>query len=204
MFNDKNNEVKERILHVARELFITNGYNATSVRDIAKAADTNVAMVNYYFSSKYNLFEIIFSDAINVLFSRVLKVLSSDKPIAELIASWIDSYYETLMEYPQIPIFILNAINQNPERLVAKINEFEPYNLYVKVSERLELEARKGTIRETPSLDFLLNILSLCVFPFMFGSMATQVAGRTLEDYNEVLENHKKYVIDFVINALKP
>lgn len=204
MFNDKNSEVKERILNVARELFITHGYNATSVRDIAKAADTNVAMVNYYFSSKYNLFEIIFSDAINVLFSRVIKVLNSDKPISELIASWIDSYYETLMEYPQIPIFILNAISQNPERLVAKINEFEPYNLYVKISERLEVEARKGTIRETPSLDFLLNILSLCVFPFMFGSMATKVAGKTLEDYNEVLEEHKKYVIDFVINALKP
>lgn len=204
MFSDKNLEVKERILAVAGEMFIQHGYNATSVRDIAKAAGTNVAMVNYYFGTKYNLFEIIFSDALQVLFGRVMKIVSSDKPIFELIASWIDSYYETLMEYPQIPMFLMNAISQNPERLVMKINEYQPYNIFLKVTTRLEQEAKLGVIRETPSLDFLLNILSLCVFPFMFGSMATKVAGRTGEEYNDVLENHKKYVINFVINALKP
>ncbi|MDL2305243.1 TetR/AcrR family transcriptional regulator [Bacteroides sp. OttesenSCG-928-D19] len=205
MFNNsKNNETKERILFVARDLFITNGYVNTSVRDIAAAADTNVAMVNYYFNSKYDLFEIIFEEALNVLLDRILSVINSDKPIFDLLASWIDSYYETLLEYPQIPIFILNAVNQNPDRLVEIVRKRQPYEIFLKISGLLEKEVEKGVIRETPSLDFLLNILSLCVFPFIFGTMATKVAGRTTEEYAQVLSEHKEYVKQFVINALKP
>lgn len=205
MFKDcTKTDVKERILNVAGELFIKNGYANTSIRDIASASDTNVAMVNYYYISKYNLLEIIFEKALHVLMERVTSVVTSDKPFFELISSWIDSYYETLLEYPQIPVFILNEINQNPERLTERVKQFEPYEVFLRISERLEEEAEKGTIRETPPLDFLLNIISLCIFPFIFGTLATNVAGRTKDDYTKVLEEHKKYVIEFVINALRP
>lgn len=205
MFKEKNNpDVKDRILHVARQLFIKNGYANTSVRDIANASETNVAMVNYYFNSKYNLFELIFEEALAVLMNRVSNIVYSDKPFPEVIASWIDSYYETLLEYPQIPIFILNEINQNPERLTQRVRKYEPYNIFLRISLRVEEEVKKGTICETSPLDLLLNILSLCIFPFIFGGMATKVAGKTQEEYNEVLEEHKKYVINSVLKGLEP
>lgn len=199
-----NNDVKGRILHVARDLFIKNGYNGTSIRDIATASDTNVAMVNYYYHSKYNLFEYIFEESLNVLINRVFPILESDRPIFELIENWIDSYYETLMEFPQIPIFLLNEINQHPERLTERLERRNPYKIFHTISTRIEEEARKGTIRPTPPLDFLLNMLSLSVFPFMFGSLATRVAEKTMEEYNEVLTHHKEYVKSFVIQAIKP
>jgi AcrR family transcriptional regulator len=47
---------KEKILKTARILFADHGFEGTSIRDIAKAADVNVASVNYHFSSKENLF----------------------------------------------------------------------------------------------------------------------------------------------------
>lgn len=49
-------ETKEKIIEVAKVLFADHGYEGTSVREIAKVADVNVASVNYYFSSKENLF----------------------------------------------------------------------------------------------------------------------------------------------------
>lgn len=49
-------ETKEKIMEAARVLFADRGYEGTSVREIAKAAEVNVASVNYYFSSKENLF----------------------------------------------------------------------------------------------------------------------------------------------------
>ncbi len=205
MFKDKENtDVKGRIHDVARDLFIEKGYNGTSIRDIAAASETNVAMVNYYYHSKYNLFESIFEESLDVLIKRVFSVLDSDLPIFELIETWIDSYYDTLMSYPQIPIFILNEINQYPERLGERFNRRHPYDLFEKISTRLTEEVKKGTIRETPPIDFLLNVLSLCVFPFMFGSLAIKVAEKSMEDYHKVLIKHKDYVKTFVINALQP
>ncbi|MDH6313695.1 TetR/AcrR family transcriptional regulator [Parabacteroides sp. PFB2-10] len=205
MFKEKENtDVKGRILEVARRLFIEKGYNGTSIRDIAAASETNVAMINYYYHSKYNLFEYIFEEAFDVVMNRVFSVLRSDMPILELIEKWIDSYYESLMEYPQIPIFILYEINQHPEKLPERIQRREPYDIFLNISKRLEEEGRLGNIRETSVLDLLLNILSLCVFPFIFGSLAVKVTGRSMEEYHEVLVQHKDYVKRFVIQALKP
>ncbi|MDL2244787.1 TetR family transcriptional regulator [Parabacteroides sp. OttesenSCG-928-J18] len=205
MFKEKENtDVKGRILEVARRLFIEKGYNGTSIRDIASASETNVAMINYYYHSKYNLFEYIFEEAFDVVMNRVFSVLRSDMPILELIEKWIDSYYESLMEYPQIPIFILYEINQHPEKLPERIQRREPYDIFLNISKRLEEEGRLGNIRETSVLDLLLNILSLCVFPFIFGSLAVKVTGRSMEEYHEVLVQHKDYVKRFVIQALKP
>lgn len=49
-------ETREKILDAARVLFADLGYEGTSVREIAKKAEVNVASVNYYFNSKENLF----------------------------------------------------------------------------------------------------------------------------------------------------
>lgn len=46
---------KETIEHSAELLFSSKGYHATSLRDIAKNAEVNVAMIIYYFKSKENL-----------------------------------------------------------------------------------------------------------------------------------------------------
>ena len=50
------NDTKVKIMEVARVLFGTNGFEGTSIREIAKLAEVNVASVNYHFSSKEKLF----------------------------------------------------------------------------------------------------------------------------------------------------
>jgi len=205
MFNNEESpEVKDRILNEAQKLFIKNGFKGTSVRDIAKASGTNVAMVNYYFQSKYNLFEIIFEEAMDVLTSRVFETLTSDMPIFELVETWIHNYYEILFEYPQIAAFILNEVTLNPEGLTHRIKNRNPYNAFATIEARIEEEVRKGTIRPTPAADFLLNILSLCMFPFLFGNLALTLMEVPRQTYDMLIANHEKYVIEFTINALKP
>jgi len=51
---------KTQILEVAQKLFAKNGFDGTSVRDIAKEADVNIAMISYYFGSKEKLLEAVF------------------------------------------------------------------------------------------------------------------------------------------------
>ncbi len=205
MISDKDpHEVKRKILKEAKTLFIKNGYNGTSIRDIAKASDTNVAMVNYYFQSKYNLFEIIFEEAMEILTQKIFLTLGSDMPFFELIETWIHTYYEILFEYPQIPMFILNEVSLNPQRLTTRIKSKNPFRAFEQIAKRIQDETTKGTIRETPSADFLLNIISLSLFPFMFGELAMAIMDVSREKYSELIANHKKYVVEFTINALQP
>jgi AcrR family transcriptional regulator len=48
---------KDHIINAAVDLFAKKGFEGTSVRDVATAADVNIAMINYYFGSKEKLFE---------------------------------------------------------------------------------------------------------------------------------------------------
>ncbi|HSW00377.1 MAG TPA: CerR family C-terminal domain-containing protein [Sedimentisphaerales bacterium] len=55
--NDTNGRgVQDRLIEAAEDLFCRRGFNDTSVRDIAAAADCNVASVNYYFGGKDSLY----------------------------------------------------------------------------------------------------------------------------------------------------
>ena len=48
---------REIILDVAEELFAIQGFHGVSIRDIARRADVNSALIHYYFTSKVELFE---------------------------------------------------------------------------------------------------------------------------------------------------
>jgi AcrR family transcriptional regulator len=55
-YNDK----QIQIMEAAEKLFAEQGFAGTSVRDIAEAANVNLAMISYYFGSKEKLMEAMF------------------------------------------------------------------------------------------------------------------------------------------------
>lgn len=201
---DKINDVKHRIKSVAAELFIKNGYKETSVRDIAALSGTNLAMVNYYFKSKNNLFDEIFEESFNIFISRFLPAFESELPFFSMMELLVDLYYDMMLENPHIPVFILSEINRNPARISARIMENDPQGKVKLLLSKIDKEVEKGTIVNMPSSDILLNIVSLLVFPFVFGAMATSLSTMEMTDYNTLLESHRKWVLVFISNALKP
>ncbi len=75
-------ERRQEILDVAMGLFTTRGYDAVSMRDIARAANITPGLVYHYFDSKQNLFNAAF-DAYVVECSREL-ICVLDDPDVEL------------------------------------------------------------------------------------------------------------------------
>jgi len=55
-------EARKRLLLAALPLFAEQGYAKTSIREIALAAQTNVAAISYYFGDKQGLYRAIFED----------------------------------------------------------------------------------------------------------------------------------------------
>lgn len=196
-------DVRERILDSARALFTEKGYEGTSVRDIASDSGTNVAMVNYYFRSKFNLFEKIFEESFDELVGQVFSVLRSDAPFPEIIETWVDTYFKVLANYPETPNFILTAAHQNPEGLTQKALKYTPDAVFARLSALIEAEADKGNIKKIPAENLALMILSLCVFPFVVQPIIIEVAGASPGQYAKFLEGHKKYIVDFIMDAIK-
>jgi AcrR family transcriptional regulator len=195
-------EVREKIIESARELFTTTGLKETTVRDIASASGTNMAMVNYYFHSKDKLFMAIFEEAFIVLSNKIFSAIDSNLPFFDMIRKWVDSYYETLMEYPQLPIFIINELSKNPHILEDKLMLKTPYQLYAKLAIYINEEEKKGAIRKISVSDFLLNLVSISVFPFVVRPVATKYLNIPDNQYKELLQSHKESVAEFIIHAI--
>lgn len=56
---------RERLLHAGLRLFAAQGYSKTSTREIAEAANTNVAAISYYFGDKAGLYRAVFLEPID-------------------------------------------------------------------------------------------------------------------------------------------
>jgi AcrR family transcriptional regulator len=204
MFDNKSDytEVQQRIVESARNLFIRKGLKGTTVRDIANDSNTNVAMVNYYFRSKNNLFETVFGETLNILMKKIFSIKDSDLPFFDLVREWIYSYYDTLMEYPGLPNFVLNELAHNPDMLKDKMHFQQLYQLYDYLIERLREEEEKGTVRPVPINDFMINIISLSVFPFAAQHVVSQLLGLSESEYINAMKSHREYVADFIIQAI--
>ena len=58
--NHKYELTRDLLLDEAEDLFAQRGYHAVSVREITKAAESNLAAVNYHFGNKQNLYLEVF------------------------------------------------------------------------------------------------------------------------------------------------
>lgn len=196
-------DVRQKIMDAARELFINKGLKETTVRDIANASGRNIAMINYYFRSKENLFETIFEESFEKLIARIFAYIDSDLPLFELIDRWVCAYYDSLHDDPKLPLFIIYEIQKNPERLVRKIRLKNPYQTFGKLAIRIDREIERGRIKEIPTSNFILSVMSLSVFPMLLSTVAPALLGLMDDQYQELLDDHKRFVVDFIINAIK-
>jgi AcrR family transcriptional regulator len=65
---------KEHILSVATDLFAKNGFEGTSVRDIANQAEVNLAAINYHFQNKENLYFEVFNSCYAAMENDISKI----------------------------------------------------------------------------------------------------------------------------------
>lgn len=90
---EQNHDTKKKIMETARILFAHHGFEGTSVRDIAKAAEVNVASVNYHFSSKEKLFGDILNASYVECANEIQKMLEVNEGNLENTLVDIFRYY---------------------------------------------------------------------------------------------------------------
>jgi len=72
------NEARERIINVAVELFSRKGYDATTVNDIAGAANVNKALIYYYFANKQDILDCMVDSILDEAVSGTLDFIQTN------------------------------------------------------------------------------------------------------------------------------
>jgi AcrR family transcriptional regulator len=97
------NEKQIEILTVAEKLFAEEGFDGTSVREIAQLAQVNVAMISYYFGSKEKLLEALVLFRIKSMKLQLENLLQENsspiEKIEKLVALYIKRVYSNRCIY---------------------------------------------------------------------------------------------------------
>ncbi len=81
----KSIDVKNRILSVSEELFALNGYDGTGIAQIAEKSEITKSLLYYYFDSKEQILEELFSNYLLKVREEKRKILSSELSEVEMV-----------------------------------------------------------------------------------------------------------------------
>ena len=199
----KDISTEQKIKDAARAVFIAKGFSGCSTREIAKASGMNVALVNYYFRSKSQLFQLIFNAAMEDFTNTMVEVFSCDFTLQEKMRILIEKEYEFLSQHPELPSFIIQETNRESNIAHDNFSFFQKISNTGIFQQCVEAQQR-GEMREIDIFNLTLLILSNCHYPFMSRNMLKGML--KLDDYQLItsIEVHKKHVSNLLIAYLFP
>ena len=185
---------EEKTKEAARAVFYKKGYAATRTRDIAEEAGINLALLNYYFRSKEKLFDMIMLETVTGFMHTMATILNNEKSTLEKKVELVASHYiDFISKEPNIPIFMLSEIRNNSDGLLKKlpIRQLIMQSLFFKQHQEA---VAKRKITEPNPLHFLMNLLSLVVFPFIAQPLFQGISGLNETQFNKLIHERKKLI----------
>jgi AcrR family transcriptional regulator len=94
-------DTRESILDAAEDLFSKHGFYGVTIREVAREAGVDTALVHYYFGAKRALFDAVFlrraevwnSDRVNAI-NRYAEAAGADMTLEGLLAAFLHSPFE--------------------------------------------------------------------------------------------------------------
>lgn len=198
----KNKNTEQKIFDAATELFLEKGVDRTSVRDIASKAGINLALMNYYFRSKENLFDAIFTNLVKKNTKELVEILDSNLELPEKIKRYVSAYLDMLSENPLLVSFFMAILHRSRD----KITQMEVVsNLYGRdiFTQQIIDEGKKGTIKKTDPSHFFVDMISMITFPFAIKPLIMDKNELNEEEFRQFMIERKQHITQTLLDSIK-
>jgi AcrR family transcriptional regulator len=188
-------DVREKLLAAARELFLKYGYRAVSSRQIASAANANVAMIRYYFGGKPGLYKEVVNGIVQPLRAGIdamgdtVSIVDLPRLLGAAMRMWATN--------PWLPGLIIREVLTPDGPLRAMFVREFPERMVPLIEKLVRAGVERGQLRKDldPRL-MVLSMLSLGFFPFLALPVTSKVFGvRQDEEFLQRLIQHTSEVL---------
>jgi TetR/AcrR family transcriptional regulator len=199
--NNKPQNAEQLILNAAREVFIERGMDGARMQEIADKAGINKALLHYYFRSKDKLFHAVFLEAFQQFQPQIELLINAEKPFIQKLELFIHNYISLIIENPYLPGFVLHELSRNPQQIADLLQ-----NRLTAIPEflmQIRIELGNGAFKPIDPRQLLINVLSLCIFPFVARPITQAVLFQSDQQaYDSFLEQRKTEVFNFIKSAI--
>jgi len=192
------------IIDCATKLFMDKGFDKVSVRDIAKEANVNLAMINYYFKSKEKLVAIVIENLTRKYYDKLNPIINSDVELKPKIERYVSQFVDMLSEEPGMILFLLAVLKNEPDVLLN--TQLSTYLFDTSAFfKQLEAEANKGTIRRVNPEQYYMCMLSLMLFPFSIIDVISDKNDYTSSrGVTRYVKGRKEIITEMLLKYLEP
>lgn len=196
--------MEEKIIEVAKALFIEKGYAETSMSEIAAKAGINRPGLHYYFRTKDKMFEAVFGDILLSIVPKIFDIISQkDMNIERRIEEMIDTYYALFIDNPKLPMFMMREINRDSNLLIKTATQLNIHERFRHSLDSIEQEMKEGKLKQVPIRFMFYNISSLLTIPFLTQDLTYSILLEEGETFEDMLKEWKPYIIKQLLNLIE-
>lgn len=196
-------ETEQKIFDAAHEVFTQRGLDGAKMQDIADRAGINKALLHYYYRSKEKLFETIVRAVLSRNVPIMRGIIESELPLEEKLQKFVRQYIAVISRNPYLPIFLISEMNKHPDRFAEHIfprDAPKPETFIRQVEEAIA----EGRIRRMDARHLIVNILAMCLLPFVAKPMLRLLLGMSAAEWEKFARERAEVVVDFVFAAIRP
>lgn len=203
MSDEKCSNLEERIIEVAKSLFMEKGYSDTSMSEIAEKVGINRPGLHYYFRTKDKMFNAVFGMIVMSVAPKFQNIiLQKDLPIATRVEKVIDVYYQMLQKNPYLPLFILREMNRDINFLFNAFRSLDVANFFEGLKTSLQEEMANGKLKQVPLRIVFFTFYSALIFPFISRNLISLEMLNENETFEGLLVEWKPYIVKQMVNLL--
>lgn len=166
------------LLRAGMQLFSKQGFDGTSLEQIARIARVNKAMVNYHFGSKEGLYEAILIQVLEPVGTQLRDLAAQDRPPQGLLREYVAAFADLALAYPSFPPMVLREVISGGARLEEHVL---PHFMAIFGSVRriIDRGTREGAFREVNPLLAHLTVVAAMMFFFSTHAARQRFASRS-------------------------
>ena len=196
----ENNILEEKIIAVAKEVFIEKGFDGASMSDIAARVGINPPTLHYYYRTKDKMFQAVFLSIIQSFIPKIQDVFVDDnKPFSEKIRIVVDTYLEVAKNNPYMPMFVMREINRNAKDFIKAVKPVYMDKFLNQIAIYLQSAMDKGDIKQVPLRIVFNTFYGLMSFPFLSKDLIFMESDK---EFNDLIDEWKPYMVDQMIHLL--
>lgn len=192
-------DTEKKILDAAKKVFELSGFSGARMQQIADEASISKASLHYYFRSKENLFDRIFTETINDFMIIVSTWDNTTEGWEVKLRRFIIDFF-TFLETNSL-LFILREINRNPDLMLNRKKKAKSKPGFVAYFENLKAE---GGIKKNIDTNLIYIFMhSLCSYPILNKTFFKMTTKMNDPDFNAFMKAYPGHVADLLVNLIK-
>lgn len=194
---------EQKIKEAAKRVFQKKGFGLTRTRDIAKEAGINLALLNYYYRSKENLFEIVMQESLEEMFSYLEHIMNNKQTtLTEKIDAGVLRYIEGMSKNSNLPLFLFSELQANPQHLFDRVKIPEGFIQKTYMFKQINEQINKEKLNFT-AIHFFINLVSMSIFPIIGQPFIKYVTKMDEKSFTDFIEQRKTLVPIWLKSILK-